>query len=167
MVVVVIIAPVWAADPAESQKIRATVTPKLISVELSEASISYGTLVLGTSDQSPEGDPVITATNNGTVEEDFSIKGSNALLQGEGAHTWTLEDSPGDSDYTHEFGIGSSPSSYGPLDTSGKTLAEDLDPKTGSEDFKLRISLPTSMQGGADDYGEYELFVTITATEHL
>ncbi len=153
LVVGMILSPaVFAAGEAT---VTCTVTPELISVTVNPTGVDYG--ILGNSANATSG--VITATNNGNVAEDFDIRGANATS---GTDTWTLAGSVGADQYMHEFGLGSSPSTFTALATSGQDLANNIAASVGTQDFKLKIWTPSSSTGS----GQYNTDVTVLAVKH-
>jgi len=158
--------PVFASDSAE---VTATVTPEQISVALytgSPASVNYGTVPYRAVDRPPLTDPFIELVNNGTVRENFNVKGDDATASGEGS-TWTLGSSPGNDVYVHKFGRGSSPSEFFALT---KVAADNLIHGAAGvavnsrEGFKLRLSMPISASNQTDD--QYTTTVTVVATAY-
>ncbi|TRZ52789.1 MAG: hypothetical protein D4S01_02355, partial [Dehalococcoidia bacterium] len=126
-------------------------TPTLISITLSNYTVLYGTVAPGESTNSS----LISALNSGTVNETFLIRGADAYY--ELSSTWTLAESIGSDNFTHEFYNGSSWSS---LNKSGKTLANNV-PIGGNATFRLRITLPSVITTP----GDFMTNVTIMATE--
>ncbi len=151
-------AAVFAADEAT---VSCTVTATLVSVTVTDGDVAYGTLGLGTKKSTlvAELDDTQTATNDGTVAEDFNIKSSNATRGG--GTTWKLvTTSPGNNEFNHEF---SKTSSFpGTAMTTGYTsLATNVAPG-GSQTFDLQITMPSS----TDDYLEHSFTVTVQAVQH-
>lgn len=145
--------PALAADTAG---VSATVTPQLISVSVSPGSVAYGTVPLSQTDVAPSPDSVITATNNGNVTEKFEIKGANST-------TWTLSDvAVAANTFMHKFGLWNGVT-LGALtalhNTTYKTLQASVG-AGGTQDFKLRISTPTS----TTTYATESTSVTVLAT---
>ena len=147
--------PVFASNPAV---ITATVSPVLISVTVDRGLIDYGVVSLGDAKESG----LIVATNNGTVVEDFDIKG--AIAQS-GASQWSLVTGvPGENQFRHSFAIreGGSFGALTPL-TSGNENFKDNIASSGVVDFKLKLEMPSSITGV---YDQYTTSVTVTATMH-
>ena len=86
---------------AETGTVTCTVTGALVSVIVTDGSVAYGTLALNyEKDTTTSGvNDNQTATNNGTVDETFMIKSSDA----DGATPWTLETSQSANQFTHKF----------------------------------------------------------------
>ena len=91
-----------------------------------------------------------TAANNGNVDIDLNIRGTNS-------DTWTLSGTAGANQYVHKFSKDSG-ISWTALTTSGQTLAIDIG-TTGTQTFDLQITTPTS----SADYIEHSVDVTIIA----
>jgi hypothetical protein len=135
--------------------VTCTVTGELVSVAVTDGSVAYGTLALGASADTLAGDHQ-TATNNGTINEDFDIKSSNAI----GAVSWTLADTAGSNQYFHDFSVDPGPPrAWIHMANTDQELASDVAP-AGSQVFDLRIGMPTS----TSDYTQHTITVTITAT---
>lgn len=159
-------APVFAA---EAGPITATVTPQLVSVTVDVSNVGYGTQNLSTTDNTPTGDPEITATNNGNVAENFTIKGDDAT---DGSNIWTLSNTAGADAYVHKFNndTGTYPdSSSVALDKAGKSLSTSVSGGSscttfctggGSEAFKLRMDTPAS----TSSFAEHSTTVTVVAS---
>ena len=140
--------------------VTATVTVQNISVSVTDGTVDYQTLGVGTSATTATGDgdsvdDTQTATNDGNVTEDFDIKGQDS------SGGWTLATSPGDEQYTHEFCTSDCDSSptWTPLTTSYDTLATGIT-TSGTQNFDLRIQVPTS----TTDYDPQSVDVTVLAT---
>ena len=70
------------------ETVTATVCPKLISVTISSSTVDYGIQALGATDVIPT-PASVTLTNNGNVDETFSVRGDSAVPQ-EGGTSWVL-----------------------------------------------------------------------------
>ena len=160
-----LVLPTFASD---SVGVTATVTPEQIAVALygsSPSSVNYGTLAYGAVDQVPQNNPYIELVNNGTVLEDFHIRGDDATTTI--GSTWTLDSSPGHDQYVHKFGRGQTPTEYFSLTKS--TTDYMIHGAAGvavnsREGFKLRLSMPTSASEQTNN--PYTTTVTIVATAH-
>jgi parallel beta-helix repeat protein len=129
------------------------VTPTLISITLSIDTVYYGSLAEAEHNTSP----IITATNSGTVNETFYIRGDDAYYD---LSTWTLAGCIGSNTFTHEFCNFSSADWYPLSNITNNTLAQTV-PIGGNASFMLRITLPTNISSP----GVYTTNVTIIATE--
>ncbi len=129
MLVFLLVGPVWAATTGT---INVTVSPKLISLSVDPTSYNYGFL-----DISETAETTITfdVLNNGTVDEDFDIKGIDTV-------NWNLSGSVGATNYMHEWKevLGG----YAAL-TTGNVPAATLVGATTSESFKFRLSTPSTV----------------------
>lgn len=125
--------PAYASHTGEST-VTATVTPGVVSVSVSPTSVDYGTVVLGATDAVPT-PPTFDATNNGTVLEDFDIRGANTT-------DWTLvSTAPGTDQYRHE----ASPDAFTTtlvLTTSNQPLAGNV-AASGVVTVSLRLDAPS------------------------
>ncbi len=91
--------PALATHTPEST-VSATVTPVVVSVIVSPTSVDYGVVELNTANNLPTnqaGGESFTATNNGSITEDFEIKGGNTTPD-----AWTLAGTAGSAQYVHK-----------------------------------------------------------------
>jgi len=143
---------VGMAVQGAEQSVTATVTVQNISVTVSPNTIPYGTLPANT-----ESDPsaVITATNNGNVTENFNIYGAATTPGG-----WTLGATAGNNVYVHKFSTDGTYTTWTPLTTSPQALATNITAGTGTDEFELKITTPTT----TSDYSQQSAAVTVQAT---
>jgi C1A family cysteine protease len=136
--------------------LRARVSEGLVSVTVTPSTIAYGTVTLGTSKNTTLGQH-LTVTNNGTVNENFSIKSSDATRIG--GTNWALGATPGNNTFTHAFSTngGGSWSLMGVADNY-YPLANNISPNA-TQAFDLQITMPTS----TTDYAEHTIIITILA----
>jgi len=143
---------------ADEGTVGATVTPELVSVTVDTTSVAYGTVSLNIVDAIPLTDSVITPTNNGNVTVKLDIRGADST-------TWTLSSSAVDANtFMHKFGLwdGTNLGTLVALDpTAYAALDASVAPSNSGEDFKLRLSTPSSTTA----YAEESTTVTILATE--
>lgn len=147
--VLAVAGPVWAATEAG---VTATVTAQNISVTVDVPSVAYGTLDVNT-ESSPS--PIITATNNGNVTENFNIKGSNST-------NWTLSDvAAAPETFMHKFAKSQdSYAAYTALhNTNYKPLAASV-ATSGTQLFRLKLTMPTS----TSFFTQQSTTVTVQAT---
>ena len=85
-----LVGPVWAATTGT---INVTVTPKLISLSVTPSTYDYGTLGLSAT---METTTTFSVENDGTVAEDFDIKGFDTA-------DWTLSGAAGAYSYAHDW----------------------------------------------------------------
>jgi hypothetical protein len=157
--VVAFILPVFALDQ-DQEPIAVTVTPKLVAISVSPTTVSYGTVSLGVGKTAPSDS--ITVTNSGNVAEDFDIEGDNASTAG---GMWSLvsgSGSPGANQFKHSFNLGPSYDDPFTALTSGFSNFVDDVAASGTQDFKLKIEMPSS----TSVYGQYTTKVELLATEH-
>lgn len=150
---------VGIAQAASSATVNATVTMQNVSVSVSDGSITYGTLAASTSKSTTASDlnDGQTATNNGNVAEDISIKGQNSA-------NWTLAGSAGVDQYVHKFCTGTCttpPTSYSALTTNYQTLSSNLS-ASGTQTFDLQITMPSS----STTYTQQAVDVVVLAAAH-
>lgn len=146
------------ADPEKI--ITATISPTLVSLTIDISTVDYGAVPLGTIDRAPLSDPKVSVIHNGNVNEDFKIRGSNAVSN----ITWTLAVTPGSNQYVHKYGMAippAIPDSFTPMTVSNGDFATDLAPSE-SRNLKLRISTPTS----TSSYSQLTTSVYLTALQH-
>ena len=148
--------PVFALDQ-DQEPITVTVTPKLVSISLSDTTVEYGAVSLGTSATSGS----ITATNDGSVAEDFDIKADVANCAG---GSWSLVSGagdPGQNEFKHSCALGPGFDSFTAMTSAYGDFVNDVS-ASGTQDFKLQIKMPSS----TTVYGQYTTSVEILATEH-
>jgi len=137
---------------AETTSVTATVTVQNISVSVSDGTVAYGTLAVGTSKSTCDLSDTQTLTNDGNVTEDFNIKGQNSA-------SWTLAETAGSEEYVHEFSTDTCPvSTWTPLTTDYQTAATGIT-AGGTSPLNLQITTPTA----TNDYTEQSVDVTILA----
>lgn len=148
--------------------ITATVTPKIVSISVSETAVGYGVVDVPSTDNvpvTPSANVIIAVENTGNADEDFAINGADATGD---TITWNIADaSPGTYDYNHKFidcGVGDSTCSTveaaNNMTETPETLAADV-PAASIEYFQLRLSTPTETGG---DMTEHSTTVTVLAT---
>lgn len=126
------------ADAATTATVTATVTVQNVSVTVSDGTVAYGTLGTNSS-AGTNGSDTQTATNNGNVTSDLSIKGQNTAA-------WTLAGSAGADQYVHRFCIAtcaSAPTNFTALTTNYQTLASGK-AASATQTFDLYLTTPTS-----------------------
>jgi len=140
------------ASATDQASVTATVTVQNISVVVTDGSISYGILAVGTA-TSTVGVDQQTATNNGNVTENFNIRGQNTGCP------WTLASSVGANTYKHEFSKDNGSTWTAALTTSNQSLATSVATST-SQTFDLQITTPTS----STCYNQQSVDVTVQVT---
>lgn len=154
-------APVWAGDTVV---ISATAFPEVVSIRIADNrpdSIVYGALPYGAVNQDPKDNPTLGVENNGSVAENFHIRGADATTSG---GTWTLSNTPGVDQYVHKFKTIEG-ATFTPLtEIAGNNELVNNIALGGTQDFKLRIDMPTPGTGGP--YKEYSTTVTVVANAH-
>ncbi len=141
---------------ATTGTVAATVTVQNVSVSIGDGSIAYGTLANNTS-AGTNGSDTQTATNNGNVAEDITIKGSNT-------GNWTLGATASTDQYVHKFctaTCGSAPTNYTALTTSYQALATNL-AASGTQTFDLYLTTPNP----TTVYTQQSVDVTVLAAAH-
>ncbi|MCL4415128.1 MAG: hypothetical protein M1365_00280 [Actinobacteria bacterium] len=140
---------------ATTGTVAATVTAQNVSITLDVTSVTYGTLATGASKDTTTGgtNTSITATNNGNVNEDFTIRGANTT-------NWTLSGSAGSENYVHAFCTATCDSTptWTALTTSNASLQATVS-ASGTKTFDLKITTPTSTA----NFTEQTANVTVTA----
>ena len=150
---------------ADTDDVTATVTPKIISVMLSPTSVDFGVVSVNTyMDTTATGSGVntsITATNNGTVAEDFGIQGFDSgdwALVPDASHGNAEEFSMG---FCNNGTCDGSPVWSDVGDGSYASLATAI-ATSGGQEFDLRIKTPFSTVATA----EQSITITVMATEN-
>lgn len=169
-----------AAFAATEGTVGCTVSGKLIALTVTDGSIAFGTLDLGTTknsalyDASNNADGLTpaqtqTITNTGTVAEDFNMKTSNAI----GSTNWTLHaTTPGSELFTYAYLVSDTAydgsvaigafTKWATADSYVADAGGDDVAASGVKYLELEIGMPTSTA----DYGEHTITVTVQAVEH-
>jgi len=149
-----------AAFAATTGDVTCTVSGKLIAVNVTDGSVAYGTLASSaTQNTTASGvNDTQTATNTGTVLENFKIKSSNAT----GGTQWTLGSSQGDNTFTHAASIdaGSSWAVNMTVPEAYVNLATNI-ADSANQTFDLQIGMPTIIT----DHSAKNITVTVLAEE--
>jgi len=145
------------ARATDSGTITATVTAQNISISVSiggtTPSFNYGTLGVGTTQNTVNLSKTIRASNDGNIAEKFNIEGANTT-----GCVWTLGSSAGTDQYKHEFSINSTfPGTA--LTASYQQLAASV-AAASYQDFDLQITVPSS----SSCYTTATAVVTVQAT---
>jgi hypothetical protein len=144
---------------AQTGTVTCTVSAVLVSVTVAPGSVAYGTLALGANITTIALNDTQTATNTGTVAEDFNIESSNATRGG--GTDWTLmTGAPGSNQFKHEFSINAG-SNWTAMTNSYASLKTNV-ASNSSQTFDLRITMP----GSTTDYLEHTITVTVQAVQH-
>lgn len=127
----------------------------IVSVSVSNGVVSYGFIAPGSSKNTTSADlnNTQTVTNNGTLAEDFNIKGQNSA-------NWTLSGSAGTNIYVHEFSTNSG-SLWTALTTSYQTLGSNI-ASSGTANLDLRLTVPTS----SSSLSQQSVSIIIQAVAH-
>jgi len=147
------------ATAAATGSVAATVTPRLLSVSVSDGNVSYGIVSLNTTqDTTASGvNETQTATNNGNASSTLNIKSSDAT----GGTTWELAATAGTNTYVHKF-KGGDALVWTQLPVDNDSYATlDVRAAASSVDFDLQITTPTVTA----DHNEKAITVTVQATE--
>jgi len=142
------------AQSGVGESIQAIVNTEIVSIEVDPTTpIDYGTLGY-TEESSPSYE--ITVTNNGTVSEDFEIRGEDATdSQG---HTWTLSQNIGYDIYRHMY-MESTATVYSYLGANYADMETGV-PTSGTVTFQTKLQMPT----GSSGMGQFSTYVHILAT---
>ncbi|MCK4388140.1 MAG: hypothetical protein KAW00_05145 [Dehalococcoidia bacterium] len=167
-----------AAFAAETGEVACTVSGKLIALTVTDASVDFGTLDLGSTKNSavynaPNNTNGLTPaqtqtiTNTGTVAEDFNMKTSNAS----GGTNWTIAAAAGSEEFTYAYLVSDTAYAGGAAigsftkwaaadsyvaDAGGANVAA-----SGVKYLELEIGMPTLTA----DYGVHTITVTVLAVE--
>jgi len=127
------------AGAAETSTVTATVTAQNVSVTVSDNSVTYGTMSLGSSKSTITLSDTQTATNAGNVTSQLNIKGQNST-------GWTLAGTAGSDQYVHKFCTASCstpPTNYTALTVNYQTLSASI-AASGTQNFDLELTVPNS-----------------------
>ncbi len=147
------------ATAATTADVSATVTAELISVSVSNGSVTYGILPLNTSKNTVTLTQTQVVTNNSNVAVDLEVKSSDAV----GGTQWNLAATNASLDeFTHEFAPdGSTWTGFNVDNSTYVTLgAGNIAASGGTQNLDLRIKTPTSVT----DNVEKTITVTVLAT---
>jgi len=153
---------VGAVVRAATGTVSCTVTPKLISVTVTDGEVHYGTVEVDSEKSSKDVGENQTVTNNGSVNEKIEVKTSNAS----GGTAWTAAGTAGNNQFVHYWSA--NPDAGSPTWTAWTaadvyaTLVASL-AKDGTQALGLKIHTPTV----TTDYVEKSITVTVLATEAL
>ncbi len=129
-----------AVQGANEASVAATVTVQSISVSVSDGTVTYGTLVVDTSEDTTTSgvNDTQVATNDGNITENLNIRGDDSTTD------WTLAATAGNENYVNNFCITDCDSSpvWTALTTSNQTLVSSV-ASSGTQDFDLQITTPT------------------------
>jgi len=146
------------AYAATTAAVTATVTVQNISVSVADGTVAYGSLATNSS-AGTNGTDTQTATNNGNVAEDFTIKGQNSA-------NWTLDSTNSTTDhYIHRFctsSCASPPTSYTALTTSFQSLGSGNVAANGTQTFDLYITTPQT----SSVFTQQSVDITVQAAIH-
>lgn len=141
--------PVFAAE--DTGAVTATVTAKFVAVQVTNTSVTYGTLDVATSkDTVTLGSPPHIAIVGSNVDVEIRVSSTDAT----GGNTWNLVNagSLGAEDaYAHEYSTNTPgnwldfPNDNNLTSSAIATLSAD----SGTEDLDLRITTPTTVSDGA------------------
>ena len=159
--------PIGAED-----NITTTVTPLVLSVNVTPGSFDYGELEFSqdNSTRSKASSDSFTVMNTGSVASDIEIRGSDATPEVITETTWEMDCSPAGqgtvaaNQFVHRFAFGDSPDFGGGgaalCDEANKVLATDVI-VGGSFGFGLEMNMPTSSTG----LSERSTTVTVIAVQ--
>ena len=156
--ILALIAVAFPLGAATEGSVTATVTVENISLTVADGTVTYGTLGVDTlKDTTSSGlNDSQTATNNGNVNEDFNIKGSDSA-------NWVLAATAGADEYFHKFCRGDTGTCDStPVFTALTTAYQTLDTAVaanGTQIFDLQINTPTS----SSNFTEQSVNITVQA----
>lgn len=144
---------------ANTGQVNCTVTAKLVSIEVLDGTISYGTVALSGEANSTTGSQTQIANNIGTVNVDFDIRTSNAVG---GTVNWLVATVPAANAFNHRASInaGAAWNIVMNVEATYVTLKDPVANNT-SQNFELQINMPTQ----TTDYTSHTITVTVLGTE--
>ena len=134
--------------------VNATVTPGFVAVSVNPGLVEYGTVNLGDTEVLPNPE-TFTATNDGTVNSDFLIRGADT------DNGWTLASTVGADQYVHE----ASPNGFTftiVLSTTAVSLQPTFVAPSTSATVSLRMDLPTSSTSSLEQIAAVTIVATVT-----
>lgn len=146
------------AQGADTAPVSATVTPKLITVNVSDGSVDYGILGINTTKDTVDPVQTQTATNGSNVPVALNIKSSDAV----GGTTWELAAAAGSNAFVHQFKGGDATIwTQLPVDNNSYATLKAKPAGGASVAFDLQITTPTV----TTDYVIKTITVTVQVTE--
>jgi hypothetical protein len=144
------------AKAADTGVVTATVSAQNIAVSVTDGTVTYGTLGMGSSANTTStggNHDSQTAQNTGNISESLNIKGQDSTA-------WTLQATAGSEQYTHKFCITNCDTTpvWGSLSIGYTTLATGIG-VTASQAFDLMIGTPTV----TTNYDSQSVNVTVQA----
>jgi len=139
----------------DTGSVTATVTAQNISLSITaNPTFDYGTLAVGTTENTVHLAKTATASNDGNIAEKFNIQGANTT-----GCVWTLDSTIGTANhYVHGFSTtGGVP--YTALTAGYQVLAASV-ASSGTKNFDLQITVPSS----SSCYTTATAVVTVQAT---
>ena len=125
------------ATAADEGTVNATVTASIIAITLDETDAAYGVVTVGSTGNVPSPSSFI-ATNAGTVNEDFNIKGANTA-------NWTLVGTaPGTDEYQHRVSMDAFSSEQDLTDTFVTLVGATGVTPSGTETISMVLDAPSS-----------------------
>jgi len=125
------------AFSANEASVTATVTARKIALTVTDGSVTYGSLDLGTSTSTLAAglNDTQTVTNTGSVAEDFNVKGVNTA-------DWTLDSATGTIEhYVHQFST-TTGSTWTALTINYATAATNI-ASSSTSNLDLQITVPS------------------------
>lgn len=136
--------------------VTATVTPSNVALSVAPGTVAYGTISLSsTADTTSTGlNNSQTITNDGNVNQDFTISGQNTAA-------WTLSGTSGANTYIHQFCTSNCDGTPTWVDlVTGNTSIATGVAAAGTQVFDLKITMPSE----TSSYLQQSVDVTVTAT---
>lgn len=130
---------VWGAETT----VNATVTAELIALSITaNSTINYGSVATNANTTSGGLNVSPTIRNDGSVNEDFQLKGTNSA-------NWTLAGSAGNAIYAHKecHATCDATPTWAALTTTYSANIFSTVAPNGTNDFDLQVIVPTSNAG--------------------
>jgi len=137
--------------------VSATVTAQNVSISVTNGTVSYGIMAVGTHRSTIAADlnQTQTVSNTGNVPVNINIRSGNST-------NWTLAPTTGVDQYTHMFchtSCGTPPTNFVALTNTNQTFQNGV-AVAGNRSLDLRLSTPTSTV----QFGQQSITVTVQAS---
>jgi hypothetical protein len=126
----------YLTSSAEDKTVNATITPLVISLEVSATTVDYGTREANAGEVVANPSQILV-TNTGTVNENFLITGANSA-----SGQWTLAATPGTNEFVHLFSQDNS--NFVNMTTTAKPFRSTVAPEA-EVPLYLRLNVPTTI----------------------
>ena len=143
--------------------VTATVTVSLVSVSVAPTAMAYGVQALGATNLEPgtrncggSANPAFTASNNGSVTEDLTIRGTDSV-----STNWTLGAVAAAETYVHLFRLDPPCCTFNALTLASQALISSL-VSADALDVYMNLDMPTASASTTEE--SFDVIVLATAS---